>query len=50
MPTSKSLARDEAVVVRNADVLGGHPVFRGTRVQAEILFENLAEGYSAPAP
>jgi uncharacterized protein (DUF433 family) len=46
MPTRKPVSREEAVVVRNADVLGGRPVFRGTRVQAEILFENLAEGYS----
>lgn len=34
------------VVVRQEGVLGGRPTFRGTRVQAEILFENLAEGYS----
>lgn len=34
------------VVVRDANILGGRPVFRSTRVQAEILFENLAEGYS----
>jgi uncharacterized protein (DUF433 family) len=35
-----------AVVVRQDGVLGGRATFRGTRVQAEILFENLAEGYS----
>jgi uncharacterized protein (DUF433 family) len=40
------LSADKAVVVRDRAVLGGRPVFRGTRVQAEILFENLAEGYS----
>ncbi|WP_082536913.1 MULTISPECIES: DUF433 domain-containing protein [unclassified Aureimonas] len=34
------------VVVRQEGVLGGRPTFRGTRVQAEILFENLAGGYS----
>ena len=26
--------------------MDGRPVFRGTRVQVELLFENLAEGYS----
>jgi uncharacterized protein (DUF433 family) len=41
-----SYASGEPVVVRNDNILGGRPVFRGTRVQAEILFENLAEGYS----
>ncbi len=34
------------VIVRTSDVLGGRPVFRGTRVQAEILFENLANGHT----
>jgi uncharacterized protein (DUF433 family) len=33
------------VIVRQEDVLGGRPTFRGTRVQVEILFESLAEGY-----
>lgn len=37
---------EEPVVVRTEGVLGGRPIFRGTRVQAEVLFENLAEGYS----
>lgn len=36
----------DPVIVRDPDVLGGRPVFRGTRVQAEILFENLANGHS----
>lgn len=45
MPDTK-LDQDGPIVVRNAAVLGGRPTFRGTRVQAEILFENLAEGYS----
>ncbi|TXM93886.1 DUF433 domain-containing protein [Methylobacterium sp. WL116] len=38
--------REEPVVVRNSRILGGRPIFRGTRVQVEMLFENLAEGYS----
>ena len=42
----KKLSPDKAAVVRTPGVLGGRPVFRGTRVQAELLFENLAEGYS----
>ena len=36
----------DAIVVRHDRILGGRPVFRGTRVQVEMLFENLAEGYS----
>lgn len=36
----------EPVIVRQEGVLGGRPTFRGTRCQAELLFENLAEGYS----
>lgn len=39
-------ASEESVVVRHERILGGRPVFRGTRVQVELLFENLAEGYS----
>lgn len=39
-------AASDPVVVRHERVLGGRPVFRGTRVQVELLFENLAEGYS----
>lgn len=30
----------------NSDVMGGRPVFRGTRIPVEILFENLADGLS----
>jgi uncharacterized protein (DUF433 family) len=36
----------EPVVVRTEGVLGGRPIFRGTRVQVETLFENLADGHS----
>ena len=38
--------KTESVVIRNDRILGGRPIFRGTRVQVEILFENLADGYS----
>ena len=34
------------VIVRDPDILGGRPVFRGTRVPVEVLFENLADGLS----
>lgn len=34
------------VIVRHPRILGGRPTFRGTRLQAETLFENLAEGYA----
>ena len=40
------MSDEDPVVVRHRGVLGGRPVFRGTRCQAELLFENLAEGYS----
>lgn len=38
--------RVSPIVIKNPQILGGRATFRGTRVQAEILFENLAEGYS----
>jgi uncharacterized protein (DUF433 family) len=34
----------EALIVRDPDVLGGRPVFRGTRVPVDVLFDNLADG------
>jgi len=43
--TKATLAHDP-VIVSHKRILGGRPIFRGTRVQAEILFENLADGYS----
>jgi uncharacterized protein (DUF433 family) len=46
MSEPRSVVHPEPVIIRQAGVLGGRPTFRGTRVQAEILFENLAEGYS----
>ncbi len=35
---------DEALIVRDPGILGGRPVFRGTRIPVEVLFDNLAEG------
>jgi uncharacterized protein (DUF433 family) len=34
----------ESVIVRDPNILGGRPVFRGTRVPIEVLFENLEDG------
>jgi uncharacterized protein (DUF433 family) len=31
------------LVVRDAAILGGRPVLRGTRVPVDVLFENLAD-------
>ena len=33
-----------AVIVRDPEILGGTPVFRGTRVPVAALFDNLADG------
>ena len=32
------------IVSRDPDILGGTPVFAGTRVPLSVLFENLADG------
>lgn len=32
------------IVVRDPDILGGTPCFRGTRVPLAVLFDNLADG------
>jgi uncharacterized protein (DUF433 family) len=34
----------EALIVRDPNILGGRPVFRGTRVPVDVLFDNLADG------
>jgi uncharacterized protein (DUF433 family) len=34
----------ETVIIRDPEILGGRPVFRGTRVPVEVLFENLEDG------
>lgn len=33
-------------VVRNSKILGGTPVFRGTRVPLQLLFDSLERGHS----
>lgn len=37
---------DQHIVKRDPEILGGKPVFTGTRVPVSVLFENLAEGLS----
>ena len=34
----------EGLVVSNPQILGGRPVFRGTRLPVEALFDYLADG------
>ena len=36
----------QRLVVSDPDILGGTPVFAGTRVPVAVLFENLADGLS----
>jgi uncharacterized protein (DUF433 family) len=32
------------LIVRDPNILSGRPVFRGTRVPVDVLFDNLADG------
>jgi uncharacterized protein (DUF433 family) len=41
-----SVAVMVSVIIRDPEILGGRPVFRGTRVPVEVLFENLEDGLS----
>ena len=34
------------LVISDPEILGGKPVFAGTRVPVAVLFENLADGLS----
>jgi uncharacterized protein (DUF433 family) len=36
----------ESVIVKNLKILGGTPVFRGTRVPIQILFDSLERGHT----
>jgi uncharacterized protein (DUF433 family) len=42
--TSGGPGGSSPVIVRDPEVLGGRPVFRGTRVPVDTLFDNLADG------
>jgi uncharacterized protein (DUF433 family) len=35
-----------SILTSNPEVMGGRPVFRGTRIPVDVLFENLADGVS----
>jgi uncharacterized protein (DUF433 family) len=37
---------ESQLVTTDPEILGGTPVFRGTRVPVAVLFENLADGLS----
>jgi len=36
----------ESVVVKNPNILSGTPVFRGTRVPLQLLFDSLERGHT----
>jgi uncharacterized protein (DUF433 family) len=38
------MASPKDVIVKDADILGGTPVFRGTRVPLQALFDSLEGG------
>jgi uncharacterized protein (DUF433 family) len=42
----KLMNSQESVVVRNLNILGGTPVFRGTRVPLQLLFDSLERGHT----
>ena len=44
MKPGNSAEQGDNIVVRDPEILGGTPVFKGTRVPARILFEYLADG------
>jgi uncharacterized protein (DUF433 family) len=39
----------DSVVVKNPKILGGTPVFRGTRVPLQFLFDTLERGHTLEA-
>jgi len=42
----KQMSTRKSVVVRNAKILAGTPVFRGTRVPLQLLFDSLERGHT----
>jgi uncharacterized protein (DUF433 family) len=36
----------DSVIVKNPKILGGTPVFRGTRVPLQLLFDSLERGHT----
>ena len=43
----KLLARMQAMVVRDPDIMGGTPVFKGTRIPVDLVADMLAQGAAA---
>ena len=43
----KQLARMEAIVVSNPDIMRGTPVFKGTRIPVDLVTDMLAQGATA---
>ena len=44
MTAAPETPTDEWPIVRNPRIMGGVPCFRGTRIPATVLFDNLAAG------
>ena len=44
MPDQEPPTPLQVPVVRDPGILSGRPVFRGTRVPVDVLFDNLADG------
>lgn len=40
------MSATNSVIVKNPNILGGTPVFRGTRVPLQLLFDSLERGYT----
>ena len=43
-PKSPYLSKQENPLTWDPEVMGGRPLFRGTRIPIDVLFENLADG------
>ena len=44
--TTKAQSMSGPLIISDPDILGGTPVFAGTRVPVRLLFDNLADGAS----
>lgn len=40
------MSSTDSVVVKNSNILSGTPVFRGTRVPLQLLFDSLERGHT----
>jgi uncharacterized protein (DUF433 family) len=40
------MSSTDSVIVKNPNILGGTPVFRGTRVPLQLLFDSLERGHT----